>query len=235
MVVTRFNPTISGKLHLGHIFTLLVNEEFAHSRGGKFFVRFDDDNLSVHPFTDDEMERTIKSQVEDLEWLDIDIDGDWVWQSDLHPEIDKILRGLDYEMMPETEQGEFKLPYFIRMGTTYIPYPYVAHQTVERVVMDNMMGVTHLIRGDDFATEFSLYCYLCQQFNYPTPEFIFLPRLVSTCGDISKTNGGFKISEFRENGYTAKQLKRMLAEACLIYPNNGWEIYNIKSNPRINL
>lgn len=235
MVVTRFNPSVTGKLHLGHIFTMLVNEYYAHSRDGKFYIRFDDDNLQVHPFTDKEMKETLKSQIEDMEWLEIDIDGDLVYQSDLHPEINRILRELEYEAMPDEKQGYYKIPYFIRMGTTYIPYPYTAQQTAERVIMDSMLGVTHVIRGDDFATEFSLYCYFCQRFSLPTPEFIFLPRLVSTCGDISKTNGGYKISDFRENGYTASQLKRMLAEACLIYPNNGWEIYNIKSNPRINL
>ena len=235
MVITRFNPTVSGNLHLGHVFTLLVNEEFAHSRGGKFYVRFDDDNIMLHPFSEDEMKRTINSQIEDMEWLNIKIDFHWIFQSDLHHEVNKRLRNLRYAMMPETKQGEFKLPLFIRMGTTYIPYPYVSHQTVERVIMDNMLGITHVIRGDDFATEFSLYCYFCQRFNFPTPEFIFLPRLISVYGDISKTNGGYKISDFRENGYSPEQLKRMLAEACLIYPNNGWEIYNIKSNPKINL
>lgn len=235
MVVTRFNPSVSGKLHLGHIFTLLVNEYYAHSRGGKFHIRFDDDNLLVHPFTDDEMERTIKSQVEDMEWLDVKIDGEYIFQSELHHHVDAILKNLGYEAIPDAKQGEYKIPYFIRMGTTYIPYPYTARQTVERVIMDNMLKVTHVIRGDDFSTEFSLYCYFCQRFNLPTPEFIFLPRLISIFGDISKTNGGYKIADFRDNGYSAEQLKRMLAEACLIYPNNGWEIYNIKSNPKINL
>ena len=121
MVSTRFNPSVTGNLHLGHIFTLLVNEYYAHSRGGKFYVRFDDDNLHVHPFTDDEMKRMIKSQIEDMEWLDVKIDDRWIFQTDLHPDVNFILKNLGYEWMPETKQDEFKLPLFIRMGTTCIP------------------------------------------------------------------------------------------------------------------
>ena len=44
MVNTRLNPTLNGTVHLGHLFTLLVNEYYAHSRNGKFFIRFDDDS-----------------------------------------------------------------------------------------------------------------------------------------------------------------------------------------------
>lgn len=234
-VRTRFNPTINGKLHLGHAFTLLVNEYYAHSRNGEFFIRFDDDNLAPNHLSDDDLKNTIKSQVEDILWLDIRIDGAWIWQSVLHHDIDAILKNVGYETIPEVKPDDHKIPLFVRMGTTYIAYPYVVQQTVERVVMDNMLEITHVIRGDDFATEYSLYCYFCQKFGFHTPEFIYLPRLTSIFGDISKTNGGFKIADFRENGYSPDQLKKMLAKACLIYPNNGWEIYNIKSNPKINL
>ena len=33
MIVTRFNPSCNGPLHVGHIMTLLVNEQFAHQSG----------------------------------------------------------------------------------------------------------------------------------------------------------------------------------------------------------
>jgi len=39
---TRFNPTISGPLHIGHLYMALVNEAEAHHTGGKFIVRADD-------------------------------------------------------------------------------------------------------------------------------------------------------------------------------------------------
>lgn len=233
-VVTRFNPTVNGKLHLGHLFTLLVNEYFARSRNGKFYIRFDDDSSVVRAMPVEEVNRIEDSQIEDFDWLGIYPD-DMISQKSISYLIQEKLKSLGYEELPEVPLGHHKLPYCVRMGTSYVIFPYVVQQTAERVVMDNMWGVTHVIRGDDFISEYSLYCYFCQKFQFPTPEFIFLPRLVSVFGDISKTNGGYKISDFRECGYSSDQLKRMMGEACLIYPNNGWEIYNIKSNPKINL
>lgn len=234
MANTRFNPTTNGLLHLGHLFTLLINEYHAHSRNGKFFIRFDDDNDIVELQTKEETKNIINSQMDDIKWLDVRIDA-WIWQSGILPEVRKRLSSLGHIPIPEVKSGDHKLPYFIKMGTSFMVYPYVVQQTAERVVMDNMLGITHVIRGDDFATEYSLYCYYCQKFYFRTPEFVFVPRLVSLYGDISKTNGGYKIIDFRNNGYTPTQLKRMIAEACLWYPNNGFELYNIKPNPRINL
>jgi glutamyl/glutaminyl-tRNA synthetase len=214
--------------------TLLVNEYFATSHNGSFFVRFDDDNEIVSSMPKEQVNRILNSQIDDIEWLGMEVDK-WISQKEVIPFVHHKLLELGYEFMPEVHLGHHKLPYFPRMGTSWIPYPYVVQQIAERVVMDNMEGVTHVIRGDDFATEYSLYCYFCQRFEFSVPEFVFLPRLSSVRGDISKSNGGYKVSDFRYRGGTPEQLKEMLGEACLYYPNNGWEIYNIKPNPRIDL
>lgn len=229
MVVTRFSPTVNGRLHLGHAMTLLINEYFAHSRGGKFFVRFDDE--ISYGLSHDTIKAIMLSQSDDIDWLVGDRVDNWISQVTILPDVRKKLDALGYEFMQEVPLGKHKLPYFPRMGTSWIPYPYVVQQIAERVVMDNMENVTHLIRGDDFATEYSLYCYFCERFCFAIPEFIFLPRLSSLYGDISKTNGGYKVSDFRTKGFSPEQLDEMLRNACLYYPNNGWEIYNIKPNP----
>jgi len=234
IVTTRFSPTLNGKLHLGHCMTLLINEYFACTRGGRFFVRFDDSSDIVTSSPSDEVEKILSSQVDDITWLQMNVNR-WVSQKEILPEVKARLCELKYEFMPEVKTGYHKLPYFPRMGTSWIPYPYVVQQIAERVVMDNMEDVTHLIRGDDFATEYSLYCYFCQRFNFKIPEFVFLPRLSSLRGDISKTNGGFKIEDYRNSGHSPDDLKAMLMNACLFYPSNGWELYNIKPNPRIDL
>ena len=46
MNTTRFNPTPNGALHLGHVYNILFNEQFAHNNGGKFYVRFEDGTSS---------------------------------------------------------------------------------------------------------------------------------------------------------------------------------------------
>jgi len=237
MNTTRWNPTTNGAIHLGHIYCLLVNERFAHESGGKFYIRFDDTDQAVtiemeHP------ERTVeieKRQREDVEWLGIPVDG-WQTQSDIlddvHKEMKKYIN--KYTMFPDPYPHI--MPISIRMGTTWIPYPYTPFQTAERVIMDHMLGITHVIRGEDFLTEYSLYRYFCDVFERPHPKFICLPRLTDKYGrDVSKTNGGYTITEFRNNGYTSGYIKRMLELACLNWPNNGWGLHNLKQNPRLEI
>jgi glutamyl/glutaminyl-tRNA synthetase len=235
MVITRFNPSANGNLHLGHLFTLLVNDYFVSSRNGELIIRFDDTS-PVAVNTGDRLESIITSQIDDIRWLGIAgrVSG-WQRQSHFREILDIKLYELGFDNIEEIADGEHYLPPVIKNSFDWVAYPYMPQQTAERVIMDNIMGVTHLIRGDDFLTEYSLYRYYCQLFEYPAPEFIFLPRLCSANGDISKTKGGHKIADFRANGYTPEQVIRILEKACLYYPNNGWEFYNIRPNPRVDL
>jgi glutamyl/glutaminyl-tRNA synthetase len=232
MNTTRFNPSTNGCLHLGHAYAMLVNERFAHENGGKFYVRFDDNGPIERILPQEQVKAISENQATDIKWLGLAVDG-WSWQSHLLPEVTDELQRLGWETMEEDELPV--LPYFIRMEPTWEPFPFVPQQTAERVIMDNMLGITHIIRGDEFSTEYGFYSFLCKKWKLFIPEFTFLPRLEGMCGSISKTNGGYTLTEMRSNGYTAEQIKKMLEKACLYYPANGWDIHNLKRNPRINL
>ena len=67
----------------------------------------------------------------------------------------------------------------------------------------------------------------------PEPEHVYTPRLLSYHGDITKTNGGYKIAELRANGYTPQDVRAMLAKACLHVPPNGWTLDNLRTEPRL--
>lgn len=230
MVITRFSPTLNGLLHCGHLMNILANEYIAHNVGGKFFVRFDD-TTKVATSLGKQMLRYLDAQKKDLEWLEIEIDG-WYCQSGIINDVLARMRELHFDPPFETSDVmKLAIPTYVRLGGGFMFYPYVPRQTAERVVMDNMLGVTHVIRGEDFITEYSYYAYLCQIFGFKTPEFVFLPRLSHGGRDISKTNGGFTIAEYRAAGYTAKELKELIARSCLVTPGNGWQLHNIKQNP----
>lgn len=233
MIITRFNPSVNGPLHLGHIYSLLVNERFAHDNDGKFYIRFDDSSQAITIEMDypEHIEEIIRQQTDDIKWLGIPVDG-WSEQTGLVAEVKQKI--YQYDIYP-TDPYPHTFPISVRMGSCWIPYPYTPYQTAERVIMDNMLGITHIIRGEEFLTEYSLYRYFCEEFKLPTPEFIFLPRLQGKCGDISKTNGGYTIKEMRGNGYTPAEIIRLLEIACLNWRNNGWSIYNLKPNPYIDL
>lgn len=233
MIVTRWNPSANGPLHLGHIFTLLVNEYFAKKYSGKFYIRFDDTSPNILEMKHSMVDEIIEEQLDDVKWLKIQYD-DIIYQSEVQREVEKKLKVFGHIPLEEKKIGHY-LPIFVRLGMSFVPYPYAPEQIVERVIMDNMLSVTHVIRGEDFSTEYSLYMYYCQKYFLFQPEFIFLPRLMCSRGDISKTNGGNTIKELRGKGYSADDVISLLEKSCLYYPYNGWEIYNIRPNPIINL
>ncbi|HEX8381373.1 MAG TPA: tRNA glutamyl-Q(34) synthetase GluQRS [Allosphingosinicella sp.] len=77
--VTRFAPSPTGQLHLGHAFSALLAFDFARSRGGGFLLRIEDiDPGRSRP-------EHVDSIIEDLAWLGIEWDGEIVFQSERLP------------------------------------------------------------------------------------------------------------------------------------------------------
>jgi glutamyl-Q tRNA(Asp) synthetase len=69
MIVTRFAPSPTGYLHLGHAYSALFAQDRARTAGGRFLLRIEDiDTARSRP----EFETAI---VEDLAWLGITWDG----------------------------------------------------------------------------------------------------------------------------------------------------------------
>ena len=69
MIVTRFAPSPTGRLHLGHAFSALFAWRAARETGGRFLLRLEDiDRSRCRP----EHARAI---LEDLAWLGLDWDG----------------------------------------------------------------------------------------------------------------------------------------------------------------
>src|SRR5256714_9142227 len=68
-VVTRFAPSPTGYLHLGHVRSALEGWRAACEAGGRFLLRIEDiDHTRCHPEYADAI-------VEDLTWLGLDWDG----------------------------------------------------------------------------------------------------------------------------------------------------------------
>ena len=74
-VVTRFAPSPTGFLHIGGARTALFNWLFARHYGGKFRLRIEDTDLKR---STNEAKAAI---LDGLEWLELDWDGDVVYQS----------------------------------------------------------------------------------------------------------------------------------------------------------
>ena len=75
-LVTRFAPSPTGRLHLGHAYSAILNHDRARAAGGRFVLRIEDiDRGRCRPEFEDGI-------YEDLEWLGLAWDGPVLRQSD---------------------------------------------------------------------------------------------------------------------------------------------------------
>ena len=74
--VTRFAPSPTGRLHLGHAYSALLAHDFARARDGAFLLRIEDiDPGRARP-------EHVDGIIEDLLWLGLQWDGEIVYQSE---------------------------------------------------------------------------------------------------------------------------------------------------------
>ncbi len=69
MIVTRFAPSPTGLLHLGHAFSALTGWRAAHETGGRFLLRIEDIDAGRC------REEFVAAIRDDLSWLGLDWDG----------------------------------------------------------------------------------------------------------------------------------------------------------------
>ncbi|HEX7741484.1 MAG TPA: glutamate--tRNA ligase family protein, partial [Sphingobium sp.] len=74
-MVTRFAPSPTGRLHVGHGWSALLAMDLARAHGGSFRLRIEDiDGTRSRP-------EHVAGIVEDLRWLGVEWDGDIMFQS----------------------------------------------------------------------------------------------------------------------------------------------------------
>jgi glutamyl/glutaminyl-tRNA synthetase len=199
---------------------MIVNERLAHESGGEFIVRFDDTSSTVRLMPPHKVDAIIRQQRIDIEWLGIHAD-EYVRESRMEP-----IKPMNFRMDPL-----LVLPYSVAQDCIW--YPYSPEETYRRVIRDSRMRISHVIRGIEFLTEYCLYMHLCETLNHPKPRFIFLPRLMGQDNEISKTNGGYTVAEYRGNGYSPHDIANLLERSCLKIPGGGWNLQNLRAAPRV--
>jgi glutamyl-Q tRNA(Asp) synthetase len=75
-VVTRFAPSPTGRLHLGHAYSAMLAHDYAREHGGAFLLRIEDiDPGRARP-------EHIDGIIDDLMWLGLHWDGEILYQSE---------------------------------------------------------------------------------------------------------------------------------------------------------
>ena len=76
MLVTRFAPSPTGRLHLGHAYSAVMAHDLARASGGCFLLRIED----IDPGRS--RAEHVDSILEDLLWLGLEWDGELTYQSE---------------------------------------------------------------------------------------------------------------------------------------------------------
>jgi len=85
------------------------------------------------------------------------------------------------------------------------------------VVDDHLMGITTVIRGDDWLPSFPKHIKLYEYFEWELPQFAHLPMILNPDGKgkLSKRQGAFPISQILRKGY----LKEAIVNYAML---SGW-------------
>jgi len=96
------------------------------------------------------------------------------------------------------------------------------------VVDDHLMGVTNVVRGEEWISSTPKHVLLYQAFGWELPQYAHLPILRETSkSKLSKRHGAVGILEFKEEGYLPEALLNFLALLGWSHPK-GKEIFSLE-------
>ena len=231
-VRTRFAPSPTGHVHIGNMRAAIYNWLFARHHDGEFLLRVED--------TDRERStpEAIKTLLEAMEWLKLDVDGEPLYQStrmEAHlAAAEKLLeKGHAYkEDKGGLGQGEcviFKMPgkdisfedgikgTLTKAAENMQDFVIVRSNGtpvfhLANVLDDIEQEVTHVIRGDDHVENTFRHIALYEALGADVPEFAHLPMIVNAQGKpYSKRDGDAFVGDFREKGFLPGALFNYLA------------------------
>lgn len=130
-----------------------------------------------------------------------------------------IVRG-EMEFAPETISD----PILVRSarGGTAGASPGIPVYNYVVTVDDALMGITHVIRGDDHVSNTPKQVAIYEAFGWEVPQFAHLPAILGTDHErLSKRHGATSMSSFREMGYLPEALVNHLVLL-------GWDAEDVK-------
>jgi len=238
MIVTRIPPSPTGNLHIGTARTALFNFLFAKANGGKFVFRSEDTDKAR---STKEFETGIIAGLDWLGLMP-DNTADIVRQSErgaiYREHLEKIIAtGAAYISKEESKNNPGETIEVVRLKNpnkkitfTDIVRGEISFDTTELgdiviarnlddalyhfvvVVDDYLMGVTHVIRGEDHIPNTPRQILIQEALGFSRPEYAHLPLiLASDRSKMSKRHGAVSMNTYRELGYTKEAIINYLA------------------------
>ncbi len=229
-VKVRFPPSPTGFLHIGGARTALYNWLFAKHNDGKLVLRIEDTDRQR---STEEATQTI---LDSLSWLGLDWDEGPYHQSDrleIYREyVEKLLKEGKAFHVDDPEKGRavrFKITEELT-GFDDIIYGNIRSDTslledfvIQKadgfptynfacVVDDGVMGITHVIRGDDHLSNTPRQVALYKALGFELPKFAHIPMILGEDGSrMSKRHGATSVTDYRTKGYLPDALVNFIA------------------------
>lgn len=247
-VRARIAPSPTGYAHVGTAYTALFNYGFSRHNNGTFVIRIEDSDLKRN------IEGAELRIYEALEWLGISWDEGTTKGGDYGPY--KLSERLDIYKQKAQELVEagkayedegairFKNPgdevSWEDMVHGKISFP--GDQITDFVIMksdgyptynfnvvvdDHMMGITHVLRGEDHISNTPRQVALYKAFGYETPRFGHHPLLLNAQKQkLSKRDAAVDIMAYREMGILPEAFVNFLALMGWSHPEEK-EIFSL--------
>lgn len=112
------------------------------------------------------------------------------------------------EVMGDLKAGPEVIDDFIIMKSDGFPTYNFAH-----IIDDYEMGITHVIRGQEFLASVPKYLNLYEALGFPVPTLATVPHILAPSGGkkLSKRDGAKDILEYRKEGYLPEAMRNFLA------------------------
>jgi glutamyl-tRNA synthetase len=227
LIKVRFAPSPTGVPHIGGIRSALYNYLFAKHTGGKFLLRIEDTDRKR--FVEEAEDAIINS----LKWLGLDWDEEITHQSErleIYKKHVQILldKKIAYEKddaiwvkMPEDKiftwvdlVGNKNISFegkdqkdFVVLKSDGFPTYHLAN-----VIDDHLMGITHVIRGEEWISSVPKHLYLYESFAWDHPEFAHMPVILGPDkGKLSKRHGAKSVLDYKNDGFLKEAILNFIA------------------------
>jgi len=223
MIKVRFAPSPTGYLHIGGARTALFNWLYARAQGGSFVLRVED--------TDRERSKDIflDEILQSMEWLGFHWDELYKQSERFDIYLDHaqklIQEGHAYRdgeavllSMPNQEiklydliRGEISFDTSLLKDEVLIKSDRSPTYSFACVVDDALMGISHVIRGEDHISNTPKQLMIYQALGLKPPKFAHLPLIMGEDGGrMSKRTGAVAVTDYKRQGFIPEALVNYL-------------------------
>jgi glutamyl/glutaminyl-tRNA synthetase len=205
-----------------------VNRELAKKSGGTFWVRIDDlTNLGTDRNEISYRRHYGNLMLDDLEWMGIPPDA-VSWQSEWRDVIEMYREKAGIVEDLRVNSTVLK-PTVLKPNVFGRGFGFVSNldSCLNGVILDKVMRVNPVVRGDDLLVEQLAYAGFCSRLGFDVPKMAYLPRIEANGQSVSGTNGMLQIQALRKKGMTPEDILEAVISAGLVDPSGPISADNI--------